>query len=534
MPLSSVRWWNRLSVQLPLVIAIGTLAIVGTAAALFLRAQEQHLYAEVVRGAELFSETIKSSTYHDMLLDRRENAYLVMDTIGHQSGIDRVRFFNKEGRVTFSTDRTEVGAMVDKRAEACYQCHAADRPLERLATGTRWRIYPARGHNVLGMVTPIYNEPGCSSTACHVHPASKRVLGVIDIGISLRDIDENLARIRRNTLLMAGVAVLLLGAFVGFYAQRLVVKPVVELAIATRQIGAGDLTHKIPVARTSELGVLAQSFNEMVAALSKARAERLQLFETLEHQVEERTADLKQAQTQLVQSEKLSSLGRLAASIAHEINNPLAGILTYAKLLVRMLDSGDIDEQTRSTCVRHLKLVQRETERCTAIVRNLLEFARQRPLSLKDVEISAVLEEAVSLVGHQAKLQGITIARRVEPLPLIQADFGQLRQAFVNIMLNACEAMKAGGTLSISCRPTAGSAGVELVFSDTGAGIPPDRLAKIFDPFFTTKERGTGLGLSVVYGIVERHRGTIGIQSEVDKGTTFTIVLPAAAPRADA
>ena len=528
MPLSSVRWWNRLSVQLPLVIAVGTLAIVGTAAALFLRAQERYLVTEVVRGAELFSETIKSSTYHDMLLDRRENAYLVMDTIGHQSGIDRVRFFNKEGRVTFSTERTEIGAMVDKRAEACYQCHAADRPLERLTTGTRSRIYDARGHRVLGMVTPIYNEPGCSSAACHVHPASKRVLGVIDIGISLKDIDQTLTRIRRDTLLMAGVAVLLLGAFVGLYAQRLVVRPVVALAIATRQIGAGDLTHKIPVARTGELAVLGQWFNEMVAALSRARAERLHLLETLEHQVEERTADLKQAQTQLVQSEKLSSLGRLAASIAHEINNPLAGILTYAKLLVRMLEGGELDDQTRVTCVRHLKLVQRETERCTAIVRNLLEFARQRPLSLKEVDLSAVLDEAVSLVGHQAKLHGIAINRHVGALPPIQADFGQLRQAFVNIMLNACEAMKDGGTLSISCQPTPGATGVGLVFSDTGAGIPPDRLAKIFDPFFTTKEMGTGLGLSVVYGIVERHRGTIDIQSEVGKGTTFTIVLPAA------
>jgi two-component system NtrC family sensor kinase len=528
MPLSSVRWWNRLSVQLPIVIAVGTLAIVGTAAALFLRAQERYLIAEVVRGAELFSETIKSSTYHDMLADRRESAYLVMDTIGRQSGIDRVRFFNKEGRITFSTERTEVGSMVDKRAEACYRCHEAGRPLERLTTGTRSRTYEARGHNVLGMVTPIYNEPGCSTAACHVHPESKRVLGVIDIGISLRDIDQNLARIRRDTLLMAGVAVVLLGAFVSLYAQRLVVRPVVALANATRLIGAGDLTNKIPVARTGELAVLGQWFNEMVGALSKARAERLQLLETLEHQVEERTAALKQAQTQLVQSEKLSSLGRLAASIAHEINNPLAGILTYAKLLVRMLEGGEIDDQTRSTCVRHLKLVQRETERCTAIVRNLLEFARQRPLSLKEVDPSAVLDEAVSLVGHQAKLQGVAIVRQVGALPAIQADFGQLRQAFVNIMLNACEAMKDGGTLAISCQPSPGGGGVELVFSDTGSGIPPDRLAKIFDPFFTTKEMGTGLGLSVVYGIVERHHGTINIESEVGKGTTFTIVLPAA------
>jgi len=528
MPFSSIRWWNRLSVQLTAVIALGTLTIVGTAAALFLQAQERHLVNEVVRGAALFSETIKSSTYHDMLADRRESAYLVMDTIGHQSGIDRVRFFNKEGRVTFSTERSEIGAMVDKRAEACYRCHEAGRPLERLTTGTRSREYPARGHRVLGMVTPIYNEASCSEAACHVHPASKRVLGVIDIGISLADIDENLARIRRTTLLMAGVAVVLLGAFVSTYARRLVVRPVSKLVKASRKVAEGDFTQTIPGSRTGELDALGQSFNEMVHALGKARAERQHLLETLEHQVEERTSDLRQAQAQLIQSEKLSSLGRLAASIAHEINNPLAGILTYAKLLVRMLEGDEPDEQTRSTCVRHLKLVQRETERCTAIVRNLLEFARQRPLSLKDVDVGAVLDEAVSLVGHQAKLQSVTIDRTGEPIPLIQADFGQLRQAFVNIMLNACEAMKDGGRLAIRSRPLPAGRAIELVFSDTGSGIPPDRLAKIFDPFFTTKEMGTGLGLSVVYGIVERHGGTIGTQSEVGAGTTFTIVLPVA------
>jgi len=533
MPFSSIRWWNRLSVQLAVAIVAGTLAIVGTAAVFFLQAQEQHLVDEIVRGAALFSETIKSSTYHDMLADRRENAYLVMDTIGHQAGIDRVRFFNKEGRVTFSTERTEVGSLVDKTAEACYRCHEAGRPLERLTTGTRSRIYTARGHRVLGMVTPIYNEPSCSAAACHVHPASKSVLGVIDIGISLRDIDANLARIRRNTLLMAAGAVLLLGVFVVTYAQRLVVKPVQKLVTATRMVSEGDFTGVIPDLHSGgELAALGSSFNEMLEALVRARSERLALLETLEHQVEERTADLKQAQAQLVQSEKLSSLGRLAASIAHEINNPLAGILTYAKLLVRMLEGDSLDEPTRATCVKHLKLVQRETERCTAIVRNLLEFARQRPLSLKDVDVTAVLEEAISLVGHQAKLQGVTLTRQLEPLPLIQADFGQLRQAFVNIMLNACEAMKesASGSLTISTRPLPARKAIELVFADTGSGIPPDRLAKIFDPFFTTKEMGTGLGLSVVYGIVDRHRGTIGIRSDVGKGTTFTIVLPAAKP----
>ena len=534
MPLSSVRWWNRLSVVLPVLIAAGTLAIAGATAWWMLQAQERYLVNEVVRGAELFSETIKSSTYHDMLADRRENAYLVMDTIGRQAGIDRVRFFNKEGRVTFSSDRAETGRMVDKRAEQCFNCHKADRPLERLAMSSRHREYTSKGHRVLGMVTPIYNEPACTNAACHAHAASKRVLGVIDIGISLAAIDREIDVIRRNTIGMATISVLALFGFVAFFAQRLVVRPVADLVAATRSVAAGDFTQELRVTRSgSELGALERAFNDMQAALSTARAERQALLGTLEQQVEERTAALKEAQAQLVQSEKLSSLGRLAASIAHEINNPLAGILTYAKLLVRMLDAEPVDEATRTTSVKHLKLVQRETERCTAIVRNLLDFARQRPLSLKEVDAAAVLEEAVSLVGHQAKLQGLTIERHVEAVPAIKADFGQLRQAFVNIMLNGCEAMQQGGTLTIISRPSADRNYVDTTFTDTGSGIPPDRLAKIFDPFFSTKEKGTGLGLSVVYGIVERHNGTIAIQSQLGVGTTVTVKLPVAGRKAE-
>jgi two-component system NtrC family sensor kinase len=527
MPLARVPWWKRLGIILPAVIAIGTVLLVGTAALVFIQAQERHLLNEVRRGAALFSETIRSSTYHDMLADRRDSAYLVMDTIGRQAGISFVRFFNKEGRVTFSSNRTETGTMVDKRAEQCYRCHEAGRPIERLSTTTRNRIFETGGHRVLGMVTPIYNEASCSSATCHAHPPAKRVLGVIDIGISLAEIDAHFAAIRRNTMIAAGAAVLVLGAFVGYVARRTVVGPVTDLVTATRAVAAGDYGTEIKVATLNELGALEQSFNEMSAALSRARAERQALLETLEQQVEDRTAALKEAQAQLVQSEKLSSLGRLAASIAHEINNPLAGILTYAKLIIRMLDAERVDEPTRAASVKHLKLVQRETERCTAIVRNLLDFARQRPLSLNDTDVSAILDEAVSLVGHQAALKGLTISKSCTPVPRIKADAGQLRQAIVNLVLNGFEAMQSGGTLTLRCGVAAGGKHVEVTCQDTGVGIPPDRLAKVFDPFFSTKEMGTGLGLSVVYGIVERHGGTIDISSEVGKGTTVVVRLPA-------
>jgi two-component system NtrC family sensor kinase len=220
--------------------------------------------------------------------------------------------------------------------------------------------------------------------------------------------------------------------------------------------------------------------------------------------VEDRTAALRSAQDQLVRTEKLTSLGKLSASIAHEINNPLAGILTFAKLIVRTLEQGPPDEATRKALVKHLLLVQRETERCSAIVRNLLDFARERPLALKDVNVNHVVDEAIQLLGNQIQIQGVTLEKTLRHVPPVDADFGQIRQACVNVIMNACEAMSRGGKLVIETALVEGGKWVETSFQDSGPGIPPDHLSRIFDPFFTTKERGTGLGLSVVYGIIER------------------------------
>jgi two-component system NtrC family sensor kinase len=308
-------------------------------------------------------------------------------------------------------------------------------------------------------------------------------------------------------------------------------RPVAALVQATRRIARDQLELEIPVTWSGELGLLSASFNDMTRSLRTTKRDLDALMHDLERQVQERTAALRNAQDQLVRTEKLTSLGKLSASIAHEINNPLSGILTFAKLIVRTLDQGTPDEATRRTLVKHLLLVQRETERCTAIVRNLLDFARERPIALKDVNPEAVIDEAVQLLANQVNIQGIMLERRFGKVPLVEADFGQLRQACVNVIMNAIEAMTRGGKLVIETAVVEDGRWVELAFQDTGPGIPPDHLSKIFDPFFTTKERGTGLGLSVVYGIVERHAGKIELQTEAGKGTRIMIRLP---PKKDA
>jgi len=522
----AVPWWKRLSVRLSAAILLVTLAAMALFAMVLLNLYQRHLIDQVVDDAALLSETLKRSTYYHMLEDRREELYRSLRIVGNQDRIERARLFNKEGRITFSTHGPEVGTFVDKRAESCYACHAADQPLTRLNLPSRSRIYDREGHRVLGLMTPIYNEPACSTAACHTHPAQRSVIGVIDLGLTLGPIDREAARLRRLTFGATAVTMLAIAGLVTLFTQRRVGRPVHRLVMATRRIASGDLQYQVPVESDDELGVLASSFNEMEQALARMRAERLKLLDSLEQQVEERTAALKQAQARLVQSEKLSSLGRLAASVAHEINNPLAGILTYAKLLIRTLEPGAADDPDRARAVKHLQLVQRETERCTAIVRNLLDFARERPLTLVDLSVNGVLDEALVLVTNQARLQNIELVKEFGATRLVHADFGQLRQAFINIIINACDAMPQGGRLVLTTLDT--PAGVAVRVADTGTGIPPDVLSKVLDPFFTTKEKGTGLGLSVVYGIVERLSGALTIDSTVGAGTTVQITLPAA------
>jgi two-component system, NtrC family, sensor kinase len=521
-----VQWWNRLGVKATAVITLVTLGCGAALVVMSLRSQQAYLTTEVVRGAAQFSDTIKATTYHFMLSDERMSAYRTMEMIGQLQGIEQVRMLNKEGRVTFSTDKKEIGRLVDKSAEACYACHAAGQPLVRLNVPSRSRIFTRNGHRVLGMITPIYNETSCSTAACHEHPDDRKVLGVVDISMSLEVEDKAVAALGRQTALMLALGIMLAAGIVALFVRGYVIKPLGAILSATRRIAKGDLKYRVRMRRTDEIGQLAASFNRMTTSLQDAQADLQQLNENLERQVEDRTTALKSAQAQLIQSEKMSSLGKLAASVAHEINNPLAGILTYAKLLIRMHEEGELTEKARESCTRNLRLVQRETERCSAIVRNLLDFARQRSPSLKEVDVSTVVEEALSLLAHRLLMQNVALEKDLPPMPLIKADFGQLRQSFVNIALNACEAMTKGGRLAVTAR-TEGRT-IEVRFADTGPGIAPENLSHILDPFFTTKEKGTGLGLSVVYGIIDRHGGTLDVESNLGQGTTVTVRLPVA------
>jgi len=495
----------------------------------------QHIWRQsqqemVFQTADRASDIIWRSIRYSMLRNEREEVFHIINTIGHEAGIGRIRIFNPEGHITFSTDPSEVGSFVDKKAEACYACHAQAQPLTRLHRPDRLRIYKAPdGTRVLGLIRPIENEPDCSNAACHAHAPGNQVLGVLDTNLSLAAVDQVAARGQRESAVYTLASIILLSLISAGLIRATVHNPVRRLTEGTRHVAEGELNYSLPVSSSDELGSLAASFNRMTEQLKKAREENQQWTRTLEARVREKTGELERAYHRLVQSEKMASLGKLAAVVAHEINNPLAGILTYSKLVSRLVDKGLEDERRRAEAKSDLQQIEGESKRCGAIVKNLLTFARQAPLVPQENDLGGIVQRCLLLVGHQCELQQVEVESQIEPkMPSIHCDSAQIQQVFLALLMNAVEAMPHGGRLKVEAAYNAERREAQIVVGDDGMGIPEEVLPHIFEPFFTTKAegKGIGLGLAVAFGIVQQHGGKIAVSSTPQKGTTFTVTLP--------
>jgi len=517
------------SLGLRLTIWVGIIAVlvIGIFTYINIKTQERQMVDQAIIGAKQLSETLTRSLKFDMLHNYREAIYYSIETVGSQEGIKKVRIFNKEGKIMFSSDKKEIGKMVAKEAEACYVCHAAGQPLERLDIPKRTRIFEVEKERQLGMINPIYNEPDCYNAKCHYHPSGQKVLGVLDVVLSLENTDKQIEEAKKKFLFFGIITILAISTIIISVIFRNVNKPVKNLVLATKKIADGQFDYEIPVHEHDEIGELAASFKRMAERLKKADEEIKELIRTLEEKVEERTKELKVAQLQIIQSEKLASIGKLSATIAHEINNPLNGILTYTKLIEKRLGRDSLSQDEIQKIKSYLATMIRETERCSTIVRNLLDFARQREPALKfDVNVNTLIDDSLNFISNQISLQEIEVIRQYSELPPITADPQQLRQVFLNILVNACEAMPKGGKIIVRTSYLKDEEKVHVEIEDTGMGIDKEVLDKIFDPFFTTKEKGTGLGLSVVYGIVNAHKGDLKIESKKGEGTKVIIKLP--------
>jgi two-component system, NtrC family, sensor kinase len=615
--------FTKISLKLILTVGIVTVAIISVYSFLSIQAQRNELIAQAEGYANKLSETIRNSTHLSMLQNRTDETHTIINTISQEPGIQEIRIFNKEGSIIFSSQKEFIGEMVDKNAEACYGCHTANEPLERLPMEDRMRIYdsPQDSSRILGTINPIYNEPSCSEADCHVHPVEQKVLGVLDVKLSLKDVDAQIASSEFRSIIFAIIAIAMLSLIIGIFVRRWIEKPVNELVNATEQVGTGNLNYSIKELSSDELGLLAKSFNNMTQKLADAR---LQLF----------------------QSDKMASMGRLAAGVAHEINNPLTAVLTYSSFLLKRVNDPELQED--------LKVIVRETKRSREIVKSLLDFARQSVPKKGNANLNEIINNAVAVVDNQLSMKHIKLEKNLEEnIPVFKIDSNQMQQVFINLLVNASDAVQERegkisvssklislspyGTLQIKnavcskrhslmneevkidgkpsvklkiiqngkegfvnldpvygknrdkygmeikiseqvqiscpkcnisvidkestcpkCKSTIYSfeippqgmfegcinpqcdwqrwtfvdeAGVreyvEIKISDNGTGISKEDLPRIFEPFYSTKgQKGTGLGLAVIWGIIDNHDGIINVESEIGKGTTFSFLLP--------
>jgi two-component system, NtrC family, sensor kinase len=515
----------------PLVALVVLVAVVS--GIVRIGAVERGFHDTMIVGADQLSRGLTSATWHAMLADDRQAAYDTMQVVARQPGISRIRIFNKEGRIMFST-APEAGRLVDKNAEACILCHATAEPLVRVETPSRARVFrDAGGGHRLAMITPIYNEPSCSTAACHAHPPEQNVVGVLDVALDLGPVDRLVADARRRVVITIAIEVLLISAFLVAFVGLLVTRPIHRLMEANAALGRMDLDHPIEIASSRELWSLAGSFNLMRERLRAALAEASRSAQELEAKVAERTAQLQQAQRRLLQTDRLASLGQLAASVAHEINNPLSGVLNYSALMGRILKDDGVPRDRVPEFRGYLDRVTEQTSRAGRIVSDLLSFSRRSKPQRAPSDLAAIVRATLGLVSHKLKLLNVEVETRLdETLPLLPCDAGQVQQVVLNLVMNGAEATRprGSGRLAVATRRSGDGESAVLEVIDDGEGIPKDVVDRMFDPFFTTKDdgKGVGLGLAVVYGIVESHGGRIEVRTAAGRGTTFEVTLPLA------
>jgi len=507
-----------------LILTIGTLMIAGSMLFwLFLfKHQEKELLASSVKYGYSFVDLIKNSTRYGMLTVQGTLIQQTVEAVGIAEGIQNVRIFNSKGEVAYSSDKKHIGTTLDKNSPLCLRCHSASGPTKDTPS---WTIAKGEHSRVLNIVQPIYNEPACYNASCHAHPKDQRVLGLVEADLSLELLDHSIKQqgiaitvyVLAFSIVISGTLCVILWNFVS--------TPVTMLAQGMRKVAAGDLDFKININRKDEIGELANTFNTMSDELKKAKNERLEWSNTLEKKVEEKTEAIHRAQQQLIHSEKLASLGRMAAGVAHEINSPLTGIVTFGHLLLKKFPEGTEDRED-------IEVIIDQANRCSNIIKGLLGFARATTADKAQTNINDVLGSSLNIVKNKADFFNIKLSTNLDPaLKMVKADAPQLQQVFLNMIVNAADACEGKGAITITTSNVQdnGQDYVQVEFRDTGYGIKDEDLEKIFEPFFTTKPvgKGTGLGLAVSHGIIQEHGGKITINTKIGEGTSFFIWLPA-------
>jgi two-component system NtrC family sensor kinase len=497
---------------------------------------ENFFKTTVRQNGDHISSIVEGALYHSMLENDKAMLQRTLDLISTMSGIDEVNMYNENNELAY----TSLPLFIDNRGNPnCNECHG---DLGQLFDKTEkdYKIVESRPEcgihqnntdiRHLVIRKPILNERSCYTAACHAHSEDDVILGSLIINLPLDELDSFVERSSFNFFILALLIVGLLLTFLIIFTRKRIKNPLNSLIVASEEVSKGNNSIRIKITPDllDDMTKVSTAFNNMLDNIETATQELQNWSQQLEYKVQKKTEELSEAQNELIHVERIASLGKLSSSVAHEINNPLSGILVYSKLISKQLDSASFYHPRKDSILKHLKLIETETKRCGDIVKGLLDFSRKDQEDFEAANLTRLLKETINLMNHSIKIADINLRTdfRAED-DLISCNPNQIKQACVALLVNSTEAIHDSGEIRIrTSNPEVDKIRMEI--EDTGSGISQDNLKHIFEPFFSTKREtsGIGLGLAIVHGIVENHKGRIEVHSELGNGTTFAITFP--------
>lgn len=479
---------------------------------------------------------VEGALYTSMLENDKSTLHGTLDIINTMPGIDDVNLYDQNDNLAYSsfTAETEYHSNPD-----CIACHSdlnemfakREKSYTIIDEKSDCSMNPNQpGQRHLLIRRPILNEMSCYTASCHAHGETDEVLGSLIIRMPLKDLDNALQKSSVEFLLMALIITAIIVLMLILFTRKKIKDPLNSLITASEAVSAGEMKTRLDIRPDllDDMKMVSVAFNDMLDNIDNATEELENWSKQLEYKVQKKSEELSEAQNELINVERIASLGKLSASVAHEINNPLSGILIYTKLVYKQLDGQDIDPEKKENMLRKLKLIENETKRCGDIVKGLLDFSQKDQDDFEERHLNELVQETHDLMMHHIKIANITFLTDLSARSdLIYCSPNQVKQACIAVLVNASEAVTDNGEIVLRTKNSEGDT-VRLEISDNGSGIAPEDIPHIFEPFFSTKRdaRGIGLGLPIVHGIVQNHGGKIEVDSVVGRGTTISLVFP--------
>jgi two-component system, NtrC family, sensor kinase len=518
------------------IIAISSLIFFVLFGVIFRSVYEQYLNTVIRQSGNNIGSIVEGSLYHSMLENDKGTLQSTLDVINTMSGIDDVNMYDNRDSLVYTSFSSETNNHSNPNCLNCHENIQSMFPRKEKS----YRIIAVKSectmnendntHRHLLIRTPILNEKSCYTSSCHYHQESDEVLGSLIIKIPLMDLDNAVKKSSTEFYILATFTTLLLVTVLIFFTRKKIKDPLNEILRASEAVSQGNKNTRLEIKpnQLDDMRMVSMAFNDMLDNLQSATEELQNWSQQLEYKVQKKSEELGAAQNELIHIERIASLGKLSSSVAHEINNPLSGILIYTKLIHKQLSNPELYASKRESILKHLLLIENETKRCGDIVKGLLDFSRKDQEDFETIHLHRVLQETYELMTHPIKIANISFLSDFSAKSdLVSCSPNQIKQACVAILVNASEAVLENGEIVISTRnPDADTIRIDI--SDNGIGVPEDDIPHIFEPFFSTKHdtSGIGLGLAIVHGIVKSHTGKIEVKSELGKGTTISITLP--------